>query len=123
MIPGRKKLGNFPSWLGRETLDKYLGVIRCGSRAIWAKNCKCTSRESGGGWQQRRCSIGGWRREGNGGGERWSEHPCLISRPLCPRDTSHLKFKRLDQDRAEVVKLKFKFPVEVRNKSGGKLGG
>lgn len=39
-------------------LDKYLGVIRCGSRAIWAKNCKCTPRESGGGWQQRRCSIG-----------------------------------------------------------------
>lgn len=42
-------------------------------------------------------------REGEyGGGERWSEHPCLISWPLCPRDTSHLKFKRVPSGRIKT---------------------
>lgn len=71
---------------------------------------------------QRRRSIG-WLEE-KGGGERWCT-PAL-SLGLCPGDTSHLKFKRAPpagSRPSEVVKLKFKFPVEVGNKSGGKLGG
>lgn len=74
--------------------------LECASRVIWAENCKCTPSWM---WQQRRCSIGGGWREGEyGGGERWSEHPCLISWPLCPRDTSHLKFKRVPSGRIKT---------------------
>lgn len=47
----------------KNALDKYLRVIRCASRAIWAKNCKCAS------WMVVDGSSvdvrsGGWRREG-----------------------------------------------------------
>lgn len=56
-----------------------------------------------------------------GGGEGWwrtvVHPPPPLSLGLCPGDTSHLKFKRAAPAGSrpfEVVKLKFKFPVEIK---------